>query len=155
MFAVNRYGECIADDVEHIVKEFETYVRRRGLFLELPPSEVASQMMNYIQLRHSMHPLHISNPRNRPSMPEDWSEYDEELWLDYLDQRFTIESWQCEVMYPVFGSELHLWEEPCDGWRDELLDFLPWWISRSRKIIEELYPNPHTDEEDEDAAGNE
>ena len=153
---MNRYGECIADDVENIVKEFESYIRRRGLYLELPPAEIASQIMNYIQLRHSMHPLQISNPRNIPSMPEDWSDYDEEIWLDYLEQRFTIPSWQCEVMYPVFGSEVHLWEEACDGWRDELIEFIPWWIARSRKILEQFDPNPPIEEEEEEeVTGNE
>ena len=142
LFNVNRYGECIADDVENVVERIEAYIHRRNGYLELNHADLVGQVLQYIQMRQKMGPLEISNPQSVPSVPEGWSDYDEEILLDWLHQTHSIVGWRSEVMYAVFGSHVHLWELRCQGWRDELFDFLPWWISRSLKVVEEFDPHP-------------
>ena len=152
LFDVNRYGECIADDVEDVVERIESYILRRNGYLELAHGDLVGQVLQYIQLRQTMHPLDISNPQTIPSLPAGWSEYDEEIWRDWLHHTHSIEGWRSEVMYAVFGSHVHLWELKCEGWRDELFDFLPWWVSRSLKVVEEFDPNQCEEEEMEEGA---
>ena len=149
LFDVNRYGECIADDVEDIVERIEAYIHRRNGCLELKRNTLIMQILQYIQLRHTRGALAISTPQTIPSVPEGWSDYDEEIWQDWLHHTHSIEGWRSEVMHAVFGYNVHLWELRCEGWRDELFDFLPWWISRSLKVVEEFDPNPPEEEEEE------
>ena len=149
MFEVNRYGECIADDVEDVVGRIKSYILRRNGYMERSHTDIVRQVLQYIQLRHTMGPLDISNPHSVPSLPVGWSDYNEEIWQDWLHHTHSIEGWRSEVMYAVFGSHVQLWELGCAGWRDELFDFLPWWISRSLKVVEEFDPNPPEEEEEE------
>ena len=39
-------------------------------------------------------------------------------------------------MYPVFGTNRRIWEEQCDGWRDEIYEFLYLWIHRSWDVMD-------------------
>jgi len=62
--------------------------------------------------------------------------------------RCSVESWLVEVMDPVLGTIPGLWE--CEGWRSELVHFLPWWIQRSFAIVAKFDPTfVETAEEDE------
>ena len=38
--------------------------------------------------------------------------------------------------------DVRLWESPIDGWREELIQFLPFWIQRSRAIVEAFDATP-------------
>jgi len=131
----NKYGEYAAEDVSAIVESFARYIRRHGVVPELEPRRMAGQIMRYIQLRKKAHFLDIAGPMFVPSAPEGWSEYDEEVWQEWIDYTFTLDSWVTEVMNPIFGSDSRLWEATIEGWREELLQFLPWWIKRSAAIV--------------------
>jgi transposase len=46
------------------------------------------------------------------------------------------------VLDPVFGNDVRLWEAGIEGWREELIQFLPFWIQRSRDIVETFDATP-------------
>ena len=108
-----------------------------------------TQILHYITLRRRAQPFAISNPLFDPSAPEGWGNYEEDVWREWIDYTFTLESWNDEVMTPIFGSDVRLWEANIEGWREELLQFLPWWIKRSAATVAKFDPAqlPETIEE--------
>jgi len=92
----------------------------------------------------------ISLPQNPSSRPAGWTEKEEEIWIDWINYHCTLDDWSAEVMEPVFGSNVRMWEAQMDGWREELLQFLPWWIRRSAIIVAAFDPTPLVPEVEED-----
>jgi hypothetical protein len=138
----NKYGECAADDVTAIVRAFARYIGRHDVTMELEPRRMITQILRYIALRQKARPYEISNPMFNPSEPEGWNSDKEEIWQDWIDYTFTLESWAGEVMNPIFGMDVRLWEANIEGWREELFHFLPWWIRRSAAIVAKFDPTP-------------
>ena len=108
------------------------------------------QIQCYLHLRQNTSRLNISYPRMSVFKPNGWTERHEELWNDWIHYTFSEDSWHNEVMYPVFGRDVREWELYMDGWREELFEFLPWWMRRSVNIVEEYDPTPEELEEEED-----
>lgn len=139
----NQYGECALDDMEALVDRIEIFARRRGVSLELDRRRLVRQLLQYVSLRQqTMSCVQISNPHFDPSEPEGWTDHDEDIWNDWIQHTCSLENWHTEVLQPVFGSDIRLWEVNCDGWRSELMHFLPWWLQRSTPIVRKFDPFP-------------
>ena len=70
-----------------------------------------------------------------------WEVPDERLLRDWIQNAVSEETWNHEVMYPVFGSHnVRLWEIPIEGWRSMLRIYLDQWIVRTPALLEEIQP---------------
>jgi len=136
----NRYGECAAEDVMAIVSLIQDYVERRGARLALQPSMLVRQILSFLSLRQRCSIYEVSDPPNECQIPVGWDAADERLWQDWIYMKCPVESWLAEVMDPVLGTIPRLWEGGCEGWRSELVHFLPWWIHRSAAIVSKFDP---------------
>jgi len=138
----NKYGECAADDAVAIVRRFMRYIGSHGAAMELDPRRMVTQILQFIALRKKSYFLEISTPLFDPLEPEGWSKYEEDIWQEWIHYTFTLDSWNEQVMNPIFGSDIRLWEANIVGWREELFHFLPWWIQRSVTIVAKFDPTP-------------
>lgn len=143
----NQYGECAAVDVREIVRRMKWVVEQSDAELELNTSVLVNQILTFILLRQTASVHEISNPHIKPSIPDDWTYDDECMWIDWIHTAFPIEFWTAKVMEPVFGSDVRLWER--EGWRSELLEYLPWWIRRSIAIVTKFDPTYVEQEQDD------
>jgi len=139
-FQNNRYGECVADDVAKIVQHMEQYARIRGASLGLNKRRLGLHILKYISLRQETTCHNISAPLMEPYKPEGWAAREEGLWLDWVHYTFSLDSWHDEVMNSVFGTDVRFWESRIEGWRSEIMEFLPWWLSRSIDIVDAFDP---------------
>jgi hypothetical protein len=147
----NRYGECAAEDVRAIVQRIQALVKRRGAVLALQPTMLVHQILSFLSLRQRCSIYDISDPPNECQIPTEWTAAEERLWNDWIYTMFPVESWLAEVMDPVLGTIPRLWEGGCEGWRTELVHFLPWWIQRSVAIVTKFDPTfmePAEEQED-------
>jgi len=145
----NRYGECPADDAFRMAVAIGRYVKQRGVSTTLNNTQIARQILRYIQMRHTVAAYNISAIPGALYYPNGWNDTEEEIWNDWINHHCTLESWCDEVITPVFGADVRLWEAPIDGWRDELLQFLSLWIRRSREIVASYDPIPIVQDEEE------
>jgi len=109
------------------------------------------QILQYILLRQTASCLEISDPHMTPSMPAGWTDEDEAIWQEWIVYTFPYHTWLTEVMNPVFGLDVRLWEARCEGWRLELAHFLPWWVQRSMDIVRAFDPTQIEPEAEEEA----
>ena len=147
---MNTYGECAVDDIDYLVWLFQGYLHKRGAELGLDPAHLATHILKYIYLRQKSSVYDISAPRTNPVKPTGWSAKDEEIWCDWISNHCTLDSWRTEVLAPIFGTDVRLWEARCQGWRDELTLFFPWWIQRSLDIVRKYDPTQLEEEVEED-----
>ena len=136
-------------DIVEIVAGMDRYVRRRGTTLGLEPRRLCRQIIQYVDMRHHMGSYDISYPQFKPYKPAGWTSREEGLWRDWIQYTFSLDSWQEEVIGPVFGTDVRSWEPPREGWRAEIMEFLPWWIARSLTIVDAFDPSS-IDPEDEE-----
>ena len=136
----NKYGECAMEDIQDLVGLFETYVKRRGAALAIEPGRLVAHILQYVYLRQTSSVYEISGPRTQPVTPVGWTAEEEAIWSDWIAMHCSFESWGAEVLDPIFGTDIRLWEAVCDGWRLELVQFFPWWIQRSFDIVEQHDP---------------
>jgi hypothetical protein len=125
------------------------YVEKRGATLALNPHILVNQILSFIELRQSASVYEISNPGFEPIRPDGWTLKDESLWISWVYSTCPMDSWIPEIMDPVFGSDIRLWESTCEGWRSELVHYLPWWIQRSVSIVRKFDPTYDPDEDGE------
>lgn len=151
----NQYGENAVADVEDLVFLFEKYLERRGAALGVPPKRLVAHILQYIHLRQNSSVYDISAPRTNPVKPVGWTDEDETIWGDWILNHCTVESWELEVLDPIFRSDMRIYEAVCEGWRLELTQFFPWWIQRSFAIIDKFNPTQleEQNEEEEDTKG--
>jgi hypothetical protein len=149
LLKANRYGECPSDDAVRMAAEIGRYVKQRGVSTTMNSTKLAIQILRYIQMRHTVAAHNISAVPGELYYPDGWSAAEEEIWNDWINHHCTPESWYDEVITPVFGEDVRLWEAPIDGWREELLQFLSLWIRRSREIVVAYDPTPIVPNEDE------
>jgi hypothetical protein len=143
----NEYGECAARDIEQMVFYITCLCQDKELSLGVAPQQMMRQILNYIMVRHHLHPLEMNFPQSKKQLfPEGWTQDHEDEWLEFLDEEFTPEVWQTKVIEPVFGSGSHIWENGCEGWRDSIPMLLSLWIQRSYDCLEE----PEEEEEEMD-----
>lgn len=145
----NQYDECAAEDVRAIVSRIQTCVEQRGAKLALDSKALTRQILTFLTLRQRCSVYEISDPPNKRYIPEGWTTADERLWQDWIHTMFPVEHWLAEVMDPIFGSDMRLWEAPCEGWRSELVHYLPWWIQRSITIVTDFDPTYEESEEED------
>jgi hypothetical protein len=140
-------GENAVADIQDLVYLFIQYLDRRGATLAIKPARLVKQILKYILLRQKCSIYDISAPQSHA--PNGWSLEDEEIWNDWIVDQCCLESWEDEVVTPIFGGDMRLYEVRCEGWRLELVHFFPWWIQRSFAIVDKYNPSQmESDEED-------
>jgi hypothetical protein len=150
----NTYGECAFADVQDLVFLFEKYVKARGATMSVEPKRLVKHILKYISLRQKYLQHDISSPLTAPATPVGWTSDDESIWMDWVCDTFDMESWEEEVLGPIFGSDIRLWEANCEGWRLELMTCFPWWIQRSFDIVDKFNPTqPEVQDEEDDTKG--
>ena len=138
LWVENQWGECVATDVEGLASSIRIYLERRGLELGISERQIAQTIIEWIWRRqiHTFYQLH--GPRTRSAWPSGWDVSHEDVWSQWIEKHLTPESIEDEILYPVFGSDVRSWEGRCDGWRNELYYFLPFWIERSFERLDEM-----------------
>ena len=138
---------------EQIAEQIEGFLKRRKLQLGIPRPRLASQILQYMDLRRKGTALTISNPKFTPSKPEDWDDHAEEIWQDWFSNEVHLSEWLREVFRPVFGLNTSAcsWDYGCDGWREEWLAFLPWWACRTWQIASAYDATPYESDEEHDS----
>jgi hypothetical protein len=146
MWEENRWGECVATDVAGVVSGIATYLERRGFELGVPQRQIFRTLMEWIWRRQRRRMSDLRGPRTRAGCPAGWMAQHEDIWCQWIENRLTTESFEAEVLEPVFGTDVRTWEAACDGWRGELFFFLPYWVGRSFEKLEEISPGSAPDD---------
>jgi len=141
----NEYGECARDDIELLVRFLDEFCIRRDTSLVMSHTRLTRSILEYIALRQRYMRIKISNPRSRIRRPAGWTVRQEEVWFYWLDSECGADAFHDEVLYPVFGRHTRLWEANCESWRDEIRGFFPWWIVRSKAIVNAIDPPLQSD----------
>ena len=131
----NSYGERPVDDVVEIVYYIEEFCKSRRVFIAIPTQKLVKSILEYISFRQTVRAELVSTPHTPMVYPVDWNSDHERIWNDWLTMECSPEQWDTEVMTHVFGTGSRTWETPCEGWRNELRLFLPWWITRNFEVI--------------------
>jgi hypothetical protein len=135
------------DDLFVLVQIIDKYVRRRKAILDIPAPKMVTQILKYIQMRERLMWWEIDGPYSTVTYPAGWTPDHEELWADWFEREFSLDSWEDEVMDPMFGTRVQPWE--IDGWRQEIYTFLPTWIQRSISLLAPIDPNQNDVQEEE------
>ena len=138
---------------EQITEQIEGFLKRRKLVLGLPKARVATQIQQYMDLRRKGSALSISQPKFEPTKPEDWDDHAEQVWQDWFSNEVHLSDWLREVFRPVFGLNTIAcsWDYMCDGWREELLTFLPWWACRTFQIVSAYDATPYESDDEQES----
>ena len=134
---------------EQIAEQIEVFLRRRKLHLDISLERLEKQIRQYIDMRRRGGPLSISNPKNKPTQPEGWDDQAEQVWQEWFSNNIRVEDWLREVFRPVLGQNTCRYDGAMDGWREELLAFLPWWARRSYSIVDAYDATPYDSDEEE------
>ena len=132
LITVNAYGECAAYDAEGLVLSLEKALTARGLALDINRLAVARQILTYLTLRLQKGSNMILGlkMKSTSSYPDGWDDEDERLWIEFLDEEFTDDVWETEIMGRVFGTDERIWEAVHLGWRVDIRRLLPYWVRR-------------------------
>jgi hypothetical protein len=140
-FELTRYGERVAVDVYAVAGRIGGLIEAHGFTPDLDDDGIASSILGFLQLRQRMRADKIRGPkRPRMTKPADWDDEQEQIWVEHIAHLVSVEDWRQQVMYPVFGTSVRIWEGACDGWREEILQFLPAWIQRSYYNFDRIDP---------------
>jgi hypothetical protein len=159
-FEYTCYGELPVESIYAVADRIAEFIEDEGLALDADRDQIGSAIVGYLRRRAAgAHALDIVvRPRRRATVPEGWTPADEQVWREWIGHHFTLDNWQRKVMYPVFGTNRYIWEEQCDGWREEIFAFLHLWVMRSWEIMDTVdsrqLPSPEEiqDAEREEAA---
>ena len=137
---------------EQITEQIAGFLNRRKLELGIPQERVAKQIFEYMELRYRGHPTTIMGPKTESAKPEGWTDHHETVWQDWFSNEVHLNDWLREVFRPVFGMNTSAcaWDYSCDGWRGELLLFLPSWAARSFPIVMAYDATPYESDEEDD-----
>lgn len=125
-----------------IVKAFRDVVQDLGAAPEMSIGAQVQQILEYVDLRR-VHTAMDLVPKAHVHYPEGWTDRDEQIWIEWLNDRFSVDVWQKNVIYRALGSHMPFW----DDWiSDELHGFLPWWIQRSTAIVDDYDMTPLEEE---------
>ncbi len=130
-------------DIVAIVKAFRATCQDLDVSPEMTLATQARQIHEYVDLRYTHTPLEIPSPNTEVFYPEGWSNRDEQVWLEWLNDRFSLDVWRKRVIYRAIGTHMTFWDE---GVSDELQTLLPWWIQRSTDIVDEYDATPLLEE---------
>ena len=131
----NDFDECCLFDVVEIVNRMETFCARRNVGLSQSKHRMISNIIEYIEMRQKVRAHSISIPRTPIEFPDGWTNEQELCWNDWLTTECSNEYWTNEIMN-LFGTDVRFWEHSCEGWRDEIRLFLPWWIARNASVLD-------------------
>jgi hypothetical protein len=115
------------------------YGQRRNAVLAISVRRLARELASYLRLRHSTSSYMIERRRATVG-PKGWTARDEEIWQEWLDYTFNLESWTTEVLQPLFGTDVHSWE--IGDWRLEVFTYLKDWIQRDMVIVDNFDMTP-------------
>ena len=135
------------EDIHILTRLIVDHILRRGVCPEFSEDSIINDI--YRIMAEKWKGRHINDiPYHALPVvcPLDWTEYEERLWRDWIEQNFPYESWEDEVLYPLFGTSSEPWEESVPGWRDELHQFLWTWIRRSSEIVRIFDPMPELED---------
>lgn len=151
LFEPYGWDDCAAaDDIMLLAEQIHSWAASHRVSLELTPVRLARHILKYVWLRQRASMYEISGPRSSRSTPAGWTSMHERIWVDWIWHAFEQDGWNRAVIDPVFGTDVRSWEVQCEGWRDEVFNFLPTWIARSMARFEEIDPTPLPDPEPED-----
>jgi hypothetical protein len=153
LWTENRWGECVATDVAGIVSGIVSYLERRGFDRGVPNQQIARTIIEWIWRRQTRRANQMRGPRTRAAWPAGWTAQHEDTWCEWIEIRLTPESFEAEVLMPVFGTDTRTWETVCGGWREELFYFLPSWVERSFDRLEEISPGSAPPDDSRSATG--
>jgi hypothetical protein len=119
-----------------------------GIWLAVSPGMLSSMIRQYAEARRwsSAYNVRIL-PTDRSTKPTGWTTHDEDVWQSRLSDCITDVVWATEIIDPVFGTDVRVWERNGSDWRYELLAYVPLWASRSFAIVEKYDPLPRAEEE--------
>lgn len=136
-FETTCYNEIPAADIYAVATLIVEFIEAENLIVDADRDQIASAIIGYLWKRERVAPMNIvAKPRKRATIPDGWLPADEQIWREWIAHYFTLENWQRKVMYPIFGNNRRIWEEQCDGWRDEIYAFLHLWILRSWDVMD-------------------
>jgi len=139
----------LAERIERLV------TGRLGLNLSVTRQTLATTIRQYAEARQwaGAYCVTINEAAANP-VPDGWTAHDEEVWLGWLSDKVTEEVWESVVTGPVFGTDIRVWESMGPEWRQELLVYLPRWVTRSLALVSRVDPLPRPeDEADGDGRG--
>jgi hypothetical protein len=144
----NDYGETVAADMMEVVAATEVLLRRQGLQFAGGANRYFQGLIDFIAARLESPYGALEWRRPATAKPKGWTDDDERIWLEWLDMRiFTPESWTHWVMEAVFGRRgSRIWEEGAGRWREEWRTYAPYYVARSRDILQEIDPRPWEEE---------
>lgn len=143
MWETDGYGECPAADVAEMCDRIVPFLKRRQFQLSLPAQKLHRSILEYVWLRYTAQPQNISYPKRKQEAPRGWNVDKERIWRQHIHHVCGLESWDREVIQPVFGTDERLWESAIGTeWRFEIMEFLPWWIYRDLDLFEDVDPTP-------------
>lgn len=148
-FVPTCYGEIPAADIYAVADRITEFIEAEDLVVDAERDQIGSAIVGYLYRRTRAPALYIVDlPRKHSHVPEGWTPADEQVWREWIGHHFTLEDWHRKVMYPVFGTDRRIWEEQCDGWRDEIFGYLHRWVQRSWEVMETVDPRqlPSTEE---------
>ena len=121
------------DDLFDVATLIQRYVVKRGGFLSMSSSDLRRELNSYVKLRLSVGRFMLE--RVRPiRIPTGWTDHSERVWLDWISLTCDLESWDKEVIQPIFGTDVREWERDTE-WRQEIFAYLDEWIQRDNKIV--------------------
>ena len=137
---------------EQITEQIAGFLNRRKLELGIPQERVAKQIFEYMELRYRGHPTTIMGPKTESAKPEGWTDHHETVWQDWFSNEVHLNDWLREVFRPVFGMNTSAcaWDYSCDGWRGELLLFLPAWAARTMTLVSAYDATQYESDEEDD-----
>jgi hypothetical protein len=135
------YGEIPAADIYAVAASIVEFIEAEDLIADANRDQIASAIIGYLRKRERAAAMNIvATSRKRAAVPEGWTPADEQIWREWIAHYFTLEEWQRKVMYPVFGTNRRIWEEQCNGWRDDIYEFLHLWVQRSWDVMDVADP---------------
>jgi hypothetical protein len=147
LWTPNRHDEVVTDDLWTLCELIESYVTRRGGTMDVKSRRLMRLLTGYILLAQKGDLMGIVL-RRRPYVPFGWNAHAERLWRDWIAYTYDLESWEREVITPLFGSDVRFWEARLGAWRTDLFGFLGQLIQRNMDVVTEF--DPRSEEEDEE-----
>jgi hypothetical protein len=139
---MDAYGDSLEADAWDLATRIQGLVESKGAGLDLSLAKLSRQIMKFVQMRQWYGFNDITGPGHRSFRPPGWNAHRERALQDWIQRTFTLDIWQEAVLGPVFGTDERYWEARCNGWREEMLLYLPAWIQRSVSLADAVDLTP-------------
>jgi len=145
LFHSNVYGETAAKDAQHIAFLVDKWIQQHGCRMSLSVDDLAHQILKYIAIRGRLASYEISGPHMPKQKRSELNSETQLIWDQWIAHTFEYEVWNSQIILPVFGSQVRLWEMGREDWRYEIFAFLPRWIDKDPAVLERIDPRPLPD----------